>query len=68
AEAFGLNDEIGRVATGLRADLLLMSANPLETLEAYDSIDRVILNGKVLRRDLLSARSAGLSSGGKPAD
>lgn len=68
AEAFGLGDEIGRVAPGLRADLLLLSANPLETLEAYDSIDRVILNGKVLRRDLLTARAAGLSSGEKPAD
>lgn len=68
AEAFGLGDEIGRVAPGLRADLLLLSANPLETLEAYDSIDRVILNGKVFRRDLLSARAAGLSSGEKPAD
>lgn len=68
AEAFRLGDEIGRVAPGMRADLLLLTANPLETLEAYDSIDRVILNGKVFRRDLLSAGQAGLSFGDKPAD
>ena len=57
ADAFGLGDEIGRVAPGLRADLLLLDANPLETLDAYDRIDTVILRGEAIPRERLSARA-----------
>jgi imidazolonepropionase-like amidohydrolase len=57
AEAFGLAGEIGSVAPGLRADLLLLSASPLETLDAYDRIESVILNGRILQRESLSAKA-----------
>ncbi|MEQ8707551.1 MAG: hypothetical protein RIC36_01070 [Rhodospirillales bacterium] len=52
----------------LRADLPLLSASPLETPDAYDSINSVILNVKVHRRDLLSAKSAGFPVPEKPGD
>ena len=56
AKAFGLENEVGSVEVGKRADLLLLRKNPLEDLSAYDAIEKVILNGKVLQRDTLSAR------------
>lgn len=56
AEAFGLGDEIGRIVPGLRADLLLLAANPLDTLRAYDRIETVILGGEPIPREDLSAR------------
>ncbi len=56
AEAFGLAGEVGRVAPGLRADLLLLTANPLETLQAYDRIETVVLGGEPIQREELSAR------------
>ena len=56
ADAFGLGDQIGRVAPGLRADLLLLRANPLETVFAYEAIELIILDGNLLDRQSLSAR------------
>ena len=38
------------------ANLLLLRANPLETVEAYDAIDVVIVRGKLLDRSVLAAR------------
>ena len=55
AEFFGLADEIGTVEVGKRADLLLLLENPLESVAAYDTIQRVILGGKVIERSSLSA-------------
>lgn len=56
AEAFGLENDIGSVAVGRRANLLLLGKNPLDDLSAYDAIDKVILNGRILDREALSAR------------
>jgi len=56
AEAFGLAEEAGRIMPGLRADLLLLTANPLESLQAYDQIETVILGGEPIQREGLSAR------------
>lgn len=54
ADAFNLHD-IGRIAPGMRADLLIMESDPLEDVAAYDSIDSVILQGEVIARRALSA-------------
>ncbi len=54
ASAFGL-DDVGTVAEGKQADLLILGENPLETLAAYDSIETVILGGKPIPRERLSA-------------
>lgn len=55
AKAFGLDVELGSIEVGKRADLLLLTANPLQTLDAYDRIERVILRGEVIERDSLAA-------------
>ena len=52
AKAFGLSDR-GTIEVGKRADLLLLRKNPLQTIEAYDSIETVIVNGNPIRRTAL---------------
>jgi imidazolonepropionase-like amidohydrolase len=56
ARAFHLDSLYGAVEVGKVANLLLLRANPLETVEAYDAIDRVVVRGKVLDRSALAAR------------
>jgi len=56
AAFFGLQNELGTVEVGKQADLLLLSENPLESIDAFDSIRTVILDGMVLPRAELSAR------------
>ena len=55
ARFFGLEDEIGTVEAGKRADLLLMTENPMKSVAAYDSIVIVIVAGKAIPRPELSA-------------
>lgn len=55
AQRMGLSDEIGSVAKNKVANLLLLSKNPLEDVRAYDSISWVILKGKAVEREKLSA-------------
>ena len=55
AEFFGLADRIGTIEAGKRADLLIVSESPLDSVSAYDSIETIILGGKVMQRSSLSA-------------
>lgn len=55
AKQFGLAKEYGTVETGKVANLLLLTANPLETMRAWTSIDRIILHGAVIKRESLAA-------------
>lgn len=55
ARAFGLDEEIGTVTAGKKANLLLMREDPTKAVSAYDTIETVIQNGKVLDREALSA-------------
>jgi imidazolonepropionase-like amidohydrolase len=48
AKAFRLEDEIGTVAAGKRANLVLLSHSPLNSVEAYDQIEAVWIAGKQL--------------------
>ncbi|WP_395006861.1 amidohydrolase family protein [Undibacterium sp.] len=57
ARAMGLQKNIGSVEIGKQADLLLLSANPLLDVRAYDAIELVILRGQVHQRAALSARA-----------
>jgi imidazolonepropionase-like amidohydrolase len=50
AEYFGLQDEYGNVAQGMRADLILLRKNPLEDIRNSLSIESVIFNGNLYDR------------------
>jgi imidazolonepropionase-like amidohydrolase len=50
AVAFGLSRDLGTIEVGKRADLLLLRADPLQSVAAYDAIDTVFLNGNPLPR------------------
>ncbi|MEX2189555.1 MAG: amidohydrolase family protein [Bacteroidota bacterium] len=50
ARALGAESEFGRVAVGLRADLLLLDSNPLVSLAALRSAAGVMLRGRWLTR------------------
>lgn len=56
AEFFGLEKMLGSLEVGKRADLLLMAKNPLTGVEAYDSIELVVVEGRVVARVDLAAR------------
>jgi len=47
--------DIGTVEKGKRAHLLLLRANPLDNVEAYNTIETVFLSGKAIPRETLAA-------------
>lgn len=55
AAAFGLEREIGTVAVGKRANLLLLRADPRHSSAAYAGLVKVILDGEVLEPRELAA-------------
>jgi len=55
ARIMRLDREIGTIEKGKRANLLLLRANPLESVEAYNTIEAVFLGGRLIRRASLSA-------------
>ena len=55
ALTFGIEQDYGSVEVGKVANLLLLDENPLESVEAYDSIDMVILHGEPIARESLQA-------------
>ena len=59
ARAFGLERELGTIEPGKRANLLLLARDPLKSVEAWDSIETVIVGGRAVARAELSARAAG---------
>jgi imidazolonepropionase-like amidohydrolase len=55
ARMMRLDRDIGSIQKGKRANLLLLRANPLESVEAYNAIEAVFLNGRLIPREHLSA-------------
>ena len=55
AKAFGLEDQLGTIEPGKRADLLLLDENPLSDVSAYNSIKTIIIGGRPIDRQALSA-------------
>ncbi|MEM6683080.1 MAG: amidohydrolase family protein [Pseudomonadota bacterium] len=53
AEFFGEDDVKGSIAPGMKADLVLLNANPLDDIRNVSAIDSVIKDGIVLRRSTL---------------
>jgi len=58
ARILRLDDQVGTVEAGKIANLLLLRANPLESIGAYDAIETVFLRGRPIPRSDLSARNA----------
>jgi imidazolonepropionase-like amidohydrolase len=46
AEALGILDEAGTIEVGKRADLVVLSADPLVAIENTRNIERVFLRGR----------------------
>lgn len=57
AELLRISADLGTVEAGKRANLLLLAENPLESVEAYASLQTIILGGRVIDRTALSARN-----------
>nr|WP_255938836.1 amidohydrolase family protein [Kordiimonas sp. SCSIO 12610] len=55
ARAFGIQDRLGTIEEGKQANLLLLTQNPWETIEAYDNIEWVVLGGVAHDRNNFSA-------------
>jgi imidazolonepropionase-like amidohydrolase len=55
AREFHLDSQLGTIAPGKIANLLLLDKSPLETLDAYDSIDTIWIHGKAVARESLVA-------------
>ncbi len=56
AKQFGLEKDYGTVQINKVANLLLLNANPLIDLSAWDKIDSVIVHGELIKREQLSAQ------------
>ena len=55
ARQFGLDKDYGTIEKGKIANLLLLDANPLASVEAWTRIDKVILRGEPIDRETLAA-------------
>ena len=54
ARILHLDREIGSIEKGKRANLLLLRGNPLDSVEAYNTIDSVFIGGRLIPRERLS--------------
>jgi imidazolonepropionase-like amidohydrolase len=55
AKQFGLDKDYGTVEPGKKANLLLLTGNPLESMRAWAQIEKVILHGEVIERESMAA-------------
>jgi len=55
ARQFKLDKDYGTIEKGKIANLLLLEANPLASVEAWSRIDTVILHGEPIARETLAA-------------
>jgi imidazolonepropionase-like amidohydrolase len=56
ARAYGVDDQLGTVEAGKRADLLVLDANPLDDPDNYARIAYVVKDGAIVDRDRLPER------------
>lgn len=58
ARLLGLEQEIGRIAPGFSADLVLLAADPLADVQNFARIDAVVRNGHLFEADAILAGSS----------
>ena len=56
ARAFHLEADLGSIQPGKVGNLLLLRQNPLETVDAWSTIETVVVRGTAVERASLSAR------------
>lgn len=56
AKAFNLDKKYGTVEKGKIANILLLNKNPLDDITAYNDISAIIIQGKAINRNMLSAK------------
>jgi imidazolonepropionase-like amidohydrolase len=62
AQALKVDHEVGTVQVGKRANLLLLRADPRQTVQAFDEIVKVIVGGRVLDREELAVNRGSSSN------
>ena len=50
AERFGRSKELGRVAVGLKADLVVLKGDPSRNLQALTDVQYTLRDGKIIYR------------------
>ena len=61
ARFFGMEDEFGRIAPGLAADLVLLGSNPLEDIRNTADVRGVMVGGRWLDADERARRLAAIA-------
>jgi imidazolonepropionase-like amidohydrolase len=51
ARKFGDSDRTGRIAKDMKADLVILSADPAQDVTAFSKVRFIIRNGKVLYKE-----------------
>jgi imidazolonepropionase-like amidohydrolase len=55
AEALGVDGAVGSLASGKKADLLLVNGDPTQDICALRNVDTVILGGQIVRQTAVIA-------------
>ena len=58
ARVIGVEDQLGTVEAGKLADLLILTANPLDDIENIRNIETIIYKGKAYPREQFAYQAA----------